>query len=265
MNENELKNKLIESPVSQIRAFASIGSTNDEALQWAEDGANDFSLVIADQQTKGRGRFDRRWITKPGASLAFTVIFVPTKTELETPTALYAPLCGLAVWQALHQSLALEPLIKWPNDILLDRQKCCGILVEAAWAGVQCKGIVLGIGVNITADSLPPDAAPRFPATYLENHTRQPVDRFALLANILNAMQYWRSQMGSAEFFDTWQAHLAFRGEVVRIVENENSSIIGIEEGIDSAGNLVIRPESGGEIHIEVGDVHLRPEDSKDK
>jgi len=262
MDEEELRIALKNSPVSEIRAFTSIGSTNDEALAWADDSAPDFSLVIADQQTKGRGRFDRKWITCPEASLAFSVIFRPTSAELVTPTSLYAPLCGLAVWQALNQSLHLHPLIKWPNDILLDRKKCCGILVEAAWSGTSCKGIVLGIGINITADSLPPESSPRFPATWIEKYTSAPVDRFALLAQVLINLKFWREQMGQPLFFDTWQDHLAFRGEAVRIVENENSSIIGIEEGIDSSGNLIIRNDTGEKILIEVGDVHLRPETS---
>lgn len=260
MDEAELRKALRNSPVSEIRTFESIGSTNDEALAWADDSAPDFSLVIADQQTKGRGRFDRKWITRAEASLAFSVIFRPTAEELAAPTSLYAPLCGLAVWQALSQQLHLDPLIKWPNDILLERKKCCGILVEAAWSGASCKGIVLGIGINITADSLPPDSSPRFPATWIEKFTSTPVDRLALLAQILINLKFWREQMGRELFFDTWQDHLAFRGESVRIVENENSSIIGIEEGIDCSGNLILRNESGEKVLIEVGDVHLRPE-----
>ena len=261
MNEFSLRNALKNTPVSQIRAFETIGSTNDEAIHWVDEEAPDFALVIADTQTKGRGRFNRQWITRPEASLAFTVILRPTAQEKAAPSALFAPMCGLAVWQTLANMLSLEPSIKWPNDVLLDRQKCCGILVEAAWSGNQCKGIVLGIGINITPDSLPPDTNSLFPATWIEKYTRQRVDRFALLANILVSLQIWRGKLGRLEFFETWQNHLAFRGEAVRIVENENTSIIGIEEGIDSTGNLILLDDNGKKHTIEVGDVHLRPEE----
>ena len=258
-----VKNALLHSPVSEIRAFDTIGSTNDEALQWIDADAPDFALVIADQQTQGRGRFKRQWITRPEASLAFTVIFRPNAGEAASPSSLFAPLCALAVWQALHDSLGLQAWIKWPNDILLERKKCCGILVEAVWTGEQLKGIALGIGINISADSLPPDADTRFPATWIKKYTARPVERFALLAEILNALQFWRSQLGNSEFLNTWQAHLAFRGETVRIVQNEKSSIIGIEEGIDAQGNLVLLTENNQRVTIEVGDVHLRPDDEK--
>jgi BirA family biotin operon repressor/biotin-[acetyl-CoA-carboxylase] ligase len=125
-------------------------------------------------------------ITQPGASLAFTVVFRLSDQETQKPTALYAPLCGLAVWQALSKDLGLHPLIKWPNDVLLNRRKCCGILTESSWLGNKLQGIVLGIGINITADSLPGSAqVPQFPATWIEAHASAQVDRFALLAAVL--------------------------------------------------------------------------------
>ena len=258
MDEKTLQDALANSPVSAIRAFTATGSTNDDALQWLDEGAPDFALVVADQQTKGRGRLNRTWVTRPGASLAFSVIFRPSQQEQAAPSTLYAPLCGLAVWRTLHESLGLDPQIKWPNDILLERQKCCGILIEASWSGAQLKGIVLGIGINITAEALSPDASVRFPATWLEKYTAQPVERFELLAQVISAMHSWRNRMGTPEFIKTWQDHLAFRGEVVSIVENEKNSIIGVEEGIDAYGNLILRDVAGKKITIEVGDVSLR-------
>jgi BirA family biotin operon repressor/biotin-[acetyl-CoA-carboxylase] ligase len=258
MDIDALRFALRNSPVSGLRAFAEIGSTNDEALQWVDAGAPDFALVIADRQTHGRGRLNRQWITRPEASLAFSVILRPSGQEATTPSALFAPMCGLAVWQALHDDCGLEAQIKWPNDILLNREKCCGILVEAAWSGNQLNGIVLGIGINLTAESLPTDAVTRFPATWVEKHTSHPVVRFDLLAKILETLQYWRMNLGTPAFFSTWQDHLAFKGETVSIVENEISSIIGIEEGIDPTGNLILQDTAGDRVAITVGDVSLR-------
>ncbi len=259
MDLKSLERSLINTPVTAFRAFDEIGSTNDEALTWLDQEASDFSLVIADLQTKGRGRFQRRWITLPGASLAFTVIFRLSEEEKQKPIALYAPLCGLAVWQALHDQLGLSPQIKWPNDILLERQKCCGILTEGAWLGDQLNGIVLGIGINITKDSLPIDAAvTQFPATWLEKHTQSKVDRFSLLSGVLNALSDWRGKLASPQFFKTWQDHLAFLGEQVKIEQIEKEPIIGSVKGIDSQGNLLLSLIDGQEKAIEVGDVHLR-------
>jgi BirA family biotin operon repressor/biotin-[acetyl-CoA-carboxylase] ligase len=91
----------------------------------------------------------------------------------------------VAVWQALYREYGLPVEIKWPNDLLLHRQKCAGILVEAAWTGTDLKGVVLGIGINISEGSLPPTEFQMFPATFLEAATANPVDRYRLLASIL--------------------------------------------------------------------------------
>lgn len=261
MDVEMLRPYLAGTPVSRIRAYDEIGSTNTEALAWLRQDAPDFALVIADAQSSGRGRFERRWITQPGASLAFSVIFRPDDAESRHPSALYAPMAGLAVRDALQYYPGVDTQIKWPNDILLERQKCCGILVEAEWSGSQLLGYVLGIGINIRVDALPPEAKPTFPATWLEAHCAAPVDRFVLLAGILNELSVWRAKIGSVEFFNAWQDNLAFKGEIVRIVESEKSSIIGTEEGIDSQGNLILVTPSGKRLPIQVGDVHLRPGD----
>lgn len=244
--------------LAEIKVFDSIGSTNDEALAWVDAGAKDWSLVTADEQTKGRGRFQRRWVTIPGSALAFSLILKPEPSE-SSRLALFAPLCGLAVHDALLEHFSLDSEIKWPNDILIQRKKCCGILVETAWTGGQPQGIVLGIGVNITPDSIPPGESQRFPAVCLETCLGRTVDRFQVLAAILSGIQKWRPRLGTLEFFDHWQKHLAFRGEHVVITQAQKSSIIGIEKGIDTEGNLVLVLKNKTEMAFEVGDVHLSP------
>ncbi|MEN4100610.1 MAG: biotin--[acetyl-CoA-carboxylase] ligase, partial [Anaerolineaceae bacterium] len=114
-------------PVSELRYFDSIGSTNDEALRWAEQGAPDAALVVADTQTAGRGRMDRRWVTRPGVALAFSLALRPTPVEASA-LGLFSPLGALAVAAALRENYGLLAEVKWPNDVLLERRKCCGIL-----------------------------------------------------------------------------------------------------------------------------------------
>jgi BirA family biotin operon repressor/biotin-[acetyl-CoA-carboxylase] ligase len=126
MQKNTLENTLISSGIQTWRAYKSIGSTNDEALAWFDEEAPDFSLVIAEEQTSGRGRFDRLWISKAGACLAFSLILRP-RPEDHPNLALYAPLCGIAVRDALAELFDLDIQIKWPNDVLISRRKCCGI------------------------------------------------------------------------------------------------------------------------------------------
>lgn len=258
MEINVLNEILAGTLVREFRYFDTISSTNDEALRWSDAGAADFSLVVAEEQTKGRGRFERRWVTNPASALAFSLILQPTPEERDQ-LALFASLCGLALRDTLETQLGLQAKIKWPNDVLIERRKTAGILVEANWSGDRISGIVLGIGVNVTQGSIPPSSAQLFPATCLENHTSPPVDRYTLLQGILNAISDWRQKLGTSVFFNAWQRHLAFIGELVCIVDSQKTSIIGRVKGIDKKGRLVLILDNGMTKDFEVGDVHVRP------
>jgi BirA family biotin operon repressor/biotin-[acetyl-CoA-carboxylase] ligase len=256
--ETSLQNALTGTSISQLRYFETIGSTNDEALRWIGGGAPDFSIVIADEQTKGRGRFDRHWVTRPGSSLAFTLILTPNINDpLRIP--LYAPLAGIAVQTAVQHLLGLNAQIKWPNDVLINRRKFCGILVEAAWHGSDLQGIVMGIGINISPGSVPEPEFQTFPATYLEEALGRPIDRLELLREIIRSIDFWRAEVGSPAFMRHWQDHLAFKGEWVRIEHSVKASIMGKVTGIDESGRLVLVDAVGTETRVEIGDVHVRP------
>lgn len=258
MSQTNLYHYLESTKVDLFKYFESIGSTNDIALEWADQGAPDYSLVVADDQTNGRGRFNRRWITRPGTSLAFSLILKPTAEELEK-IALFSPLCGLAVHDAVQIGLNLKPEIKWPNDVLLNRRKFCGILVEAAWTAGQINGIVLGIGINISAGSIPPGNDLLFPAACLEQEAGHKVDRFEILKDVILAIQKWRPFLGEEIFFRTWQDNLAFKGELVQVEGTGKPAIMGILKGVDSQGKLVLVNDNKIEMSFEIGDVHLRP------
>ncbi len=244
-------------PIPDIRYFDTIGSTNDEALAWAEAGATDGSLVIADQQTKGRGRLGRSWVTNPGAALAFSIILRPTAEEIDH-LGLFSPLAGLAVCLAL-QNLHLPAEIKWPNDVLLARRKTCGILAESVWQGEQLQGMVIGIGINVASSSVPPAAEVLFPATCVEEHLDEPVDRLELLRSVLKSFFEWRNHFGSAGFIQAWESRLAFKGEMVTLKNSGGQGFSGILSGVDAHGNLRVQLDDGTQKLVSVGDVHLRP------
>src|SRR4030042_1614769 len=100
----------------------------------AGSNRSDWTLVIADTQTAGRGRMNRKWVTEPGAGLAFTMIFRLKEFE-KGHVNLFSPLAALAVAEALEEGYGLHPAIKWPNDVLLNGKKTCGILAETSWLG----------------------------------------------------------------------------------------------------------------------------------
>src|SRR5262245_20447775 len=155
MNIQSLK-KLSIGP---IRYFDSIGSTNDEALAWAVQGAPNLSIVIADEQTAGRGRLNRKWFTPRGSAIACSLILYPQEpTHLSRTVGLAA----LSIADACSR-LGLHPQIKWPNDILLSGKKTAGILIETVWAGDKISSLVIGMGVNVAKESVPPIEELKFP------------------------------------------------------------------------------------------------------
>jgi BirA family transcriptional regulator, biotin operon repressor / biotin---[acetyl-CoA-carboxylase] ligase len=252
-----LQQALAGLSLGDLRTFDEIGSTNDEAIHWAEDGATDFSLVVADSQTHGRGRLDRRWITRPGSALAFSLVIRPQPGEAEM-ASLFSPLAGLAVSSALLV-YGLKAEIKWPNDVLLNGKKVCGILVESAWLGSRLQSLVVGIGVNIAPDSVPPAEELLFPATSVEEVLGRPLERWGLLRAMLDQVIAWRRLLGTAEFFEAWQNRLAFHGQMVSVHSPGENGVEGRLIGIDTTGALCLQSATGEIFTVQAGDVHLRP------
>ena len=272
MNERELRRTLSDLPLGGVRYYEQTGSTNDVALAWASAGAPDLALVIADEQTAGRGRLGRKWVTPPGAALAFSLVLRPRPVERDV-IPLYSALGALAVVSALEEKYGSKPEIKWPNDVLVQGRKLCGILAEAVWLGSQAESVILGIGLNVRAEAVPAADSLDFPATSLEtvtgttNATPQSVDRLSLLHDILAALIAWRPRLGSGEFIRAWEARLAYRGEQVQ-VWSEASAGVGAEgkpiragqvEGLEHDGSLQLRSPQGEIFSVRFGEVHLRP------
>jgi len=261
MNVEQLTSQLAGLPIPQVRYYDVIGSTNEVALRWANEGAADGCLVVADQQTQGRGRLGRKWVTRPASALAFSIILHPGSTE-QDQINLFTALGALAISQALEERLGLEPEIKWPNDVLLNRRKVAGILVETAWLGEQLQGMVIGIGLNIRPDSVPPASELMFPATSVESSANRTVDRAALLQSILSAFFSWRSNLSNETFHQAWEQRLAFKGEWVRIEGAAQTAsqqpLVGMVSGLNEDGSLILKTPSGKTVLVSAGDVHLR-------
>jgi BirA family transcriptional regulator, biotin operon repressor / biotin---[acetyl-CoA-carboxylase] ligase len=244
-------------PLPAYRYYETVTSTNDLALAWAESGAPDGAMVIADTQTAGRGRMSRRWITPPDSALAFSLVLRPMAQEMTKP-ALFSPLGGLALSIALESRYGLRPAIKWPNDVLLGGKKTAGVLAESAWQGGKPLAIILGIGVNVGLASVPPAGEVRFPATCIEAAAGKPVDRYDLLASMLGSLFEWRKQLTSPAFLLAWQERLAFIEEQVQIIQPNQESIKGRLTGITPQGDVCLTLDNGTERSFAAGDVHLR-------
>ena len=257
MNQNDLKRTLSKLPLGDVKFFDSIGSTNNEALAWATLDAKDLSMVIADEQTAGRGRLDRKWFTPKGTALAFSLILRPTAEERPFLTRMVG-LAALAVVDALR-TRGLVAQVKWPNDVLLNGHKVAGILVESVWSGEEVDCVVIGIGINVLKEAVPPDEYLQFPATSLEQSLGPDIAREQILNDILAGLITLRPHLGTDSFIVSWEKALAYRGEQVEIEEGNGNRITGKLLGLEPDGSLRLSDEQGTAITVRFGDVRLRP------
>jgi BirA family transcriptional regulator, biotin operon repressor / biotin---[acetyl-CoA-carboxylase] ligase len=257
MDQNELKKVLSSLPLGDIRYFDSIGSTNSEALAWATSGAHDLSLVIADEQTAGRGRLDRKWFTPKGTAIAVSLIMRPTPAERSHLTRIVG-LAALAITDSLR-TRGLVSQIKWPNDVLLNGRKVAGVLIESVWSGEEVDSLVIGIGINVLQGAVPAAELLLFPATSLEESLGPAVGRERILRDILAGIIALRPHIGSDSFISSWEKSLAFRGEPVQVEQGDGSVLTGKLLGLESDGSLRLSNDESSSITVRFGDVRLRP------
>lgn len=234
-----------------------IGSTNDVALQWLKEGAPDLSLVAANEQTKGRGRHDRQWFTPPDSALAFSLVLTDSLSADNLPY--YTGIGALAVCKVIESVSDGKVEIKWPNDVLVEGKKAAGILVEGSWAGDSLSGIIVGVGINVTEESVPPQEELLFPATCVQNVSSKPVDRFDLLAKIILQLKLIREKMTFTQLVKEWDMRLAFKGEKVYIHNSDGEQISGVLIGLSDRGELILEEEDGKRGYFSSNEIRLRP------
>ncbi len=239
-----------------IHYFPRIDSTNRFAKTLAAQGAADGTLVLAEEQTAGRGRMDRIWVSPAFSSILCSIIFFP-----QLPTAALFRLtmiAAVAIVNAIKRVCGVTASIKWPNDIYLSGKKLCGILTEFSADPQSVQYAVIGIGLNVNNDfSDHPELNNTATSLRLELGTM--VSRFALLVAILEELdgQYHLLNTGGTEIIRrTWEQHALICGKRVRISSGD-SSMNGIALGINDNGHLMLVDESGFRRDIVCGDVSL--------
>jgi BirA family transcriptional regulator, biotin operon repressor / biotin---[acetyl-CoA-carboxylase] ligase len=240
------------------------GSTNADLLARAAGGAPEGIVLAAEEQSAGRGRMGRAWVSPPRAALTFSVLLRP----LPVPPARrgWIPLlAGVAVASAVRAVTAVDAQLKWPNDLLARDKKLAGILAEAA-----ADAVVVGIGLNVSTepDELPP-AGPGpdgpLPATSLAAEGWATPDRDLLLTGILGELEHWyrawRRAGGDPERCGLAEEYARLCGTLGRLVRVElpgGRLIQGLAAGIDPVGRLLVRLPDG-ELPVAAGDVvHVR-------
>jgi BirA family biotin operon repressor/biotin-[acetyl-CoA-carboxylase] ligase len=238
-----------------VHHWPTIGSTMDAARSLAEEGAPEGTLVIADEQTAGRGRLQRAWWAPAGSSLLITLVLRPELAPRQVQRL--TMVCSLAVCDAIAQVCHLEAQIKWPNDVLIAGKKVCGILTELGLLGVQLQYALVGIGINVNVDlsSAPPMMVP---ATSLIMETGRPVPRTDLLVALLSSIERrYELLRDGHSFHHEWARRLATIGQEVVATSNEERWS-GLAVSVDQDGALLIRLENGAVQRVLAADVTLR-------
>jgi BirA family biotin operon repressor/biotin-[acetyl-CoA-carboxylase] ligase len=246
----------------QILRFDSLPSTNLEAAQLASEGAPEGLCVVAREQTAGRGRLDRRWVSPRDAGLYFSIVFRPRFQQTAWP--LLTLMAAVAVHEALLDGCAIETDIKWPNDLVVDGKKICGILAETVETS-SGRAVVVGIGVNLTKHSFP--EALELEATSVETVTGGRAQLELLLAALIKALAEYYALLneprGREAVIDAWCKRSSYAdGKVVRVVENDES-FVGTTRGLERDGALRVETSNGEMRLVRAGDVtNLRPEET---
>jgi BirA family transcriptional regulator, biotin operon repressor / biotin---[acetyl-CoA-carboxylase] ligase len=209
-------------------------STNERAKELAVAGTLHGTLVTADEQSAGRGRQGRVWTAPPRSAVLMSVVLRDDLVET----------LPLSAAVAVCEAIPADAAIKWPNDVWIDGRKVAGILVEGrpqeGWA-------VLGVGVNVTTDSFPPELAGQATSLRLAG-VAATVE--ALLADLLRALDRWLGAP-SERVFEAWRARDALKGERVRWADGD-----GIADGIDDSGALMVQTRNGL-VTLDAGEIHL--------
>ena len=230
-----------------------VGSTNDVAATLAAGGAPHGTVVVADEQTAGRGRHGNRWFSPPGTGLYVSVLLRTASSPVLTLAA------GVAVAEALGRAAGLVAVLEWPNDVVVEaagrRRKVAGILAEASTVGDRVDRVVVGIGINVRDGAWPPEVASR--AGSVEGLTGRPVDVAALLVELLASLAERCGEVESgrvAALLRRWEALApSSRGAPVEWSVGPDRRR-GVTEGVDEQGALIVRVGarrerlSGGEV-----------------
>jgi len=237
-----------------ILRFDSLPSTNTEAARQASLGAPEGLCVVAREQTAGRGRQQRTWVSPKDAGLYFSVVLRPRIEARVWPLITLA--AALAVADALSDAFGLDADIKWPNDLLAGGRKLCGILAETV-EGAKGRAVVVGIGVNLTNSAFPPEILDA--ATSVEEQAARAPDAERLLASLTRALslryENLQAKGGDAETVREWEARSTFaRGRRV-CVALAAETFEGTTRGLEPDGALRVESDAGEIRTVRAGDV----------
>ena len=234
-----------------------LSSTNLQAKLDAENGAAQGTLLVADKQTAGRGRRGRTWSSPEGTNAYFTLILKPEfHVELASMITLGM---GIAVADGIRETCQAQAYIKWPNDIVINGKKVCGMLAEMSVERDYIHYVVMGVGINVGLQEFPPEITNM--ATCLEAECGYKVSRATLIANVMSKFEAYyeifRKEGSLKGLRERYNSLLINQGREVRVLAPK-AEFQGVSRGINEAGELLVELEDGTVTEVYAGEVSVR-------
>jgi len=257
-SEDLLKEKLAGKLIGHhLYCFGEIGFTNDEAYRLGLGGAPEGTAILADSQSKGKGRMQRVWHSPAGANIYTSIILrPPLKTEAAPQISLMA---GVAVAELLEQYSPGKVALKWPNDVLLNEKKVCGILAQMKTRGEEVDFVVVGIGLNVNIHRHEFPAEINNFATSLSAETGRKMAREELIISLYENLAKWYTKLinyGFEPIKAKWLSLAPMIGQTIELV-NFKETVTGKALGIDETGALMLLTAKGGMISVSAGDATI--------
>jgi BirA family biotin operon repressor/biotin-[acetyl-CoA-carboxylase] ligase len=255
--EKSLAGKFIGQP---LYYYQEIGSTNDEAFRLGLSGAPEGTAVIADSQTRGKGRLQRLWHSPPGSNIYTSILLRPNYSPDQAPQISIA--AGVAVAEIINEYCPGQVQLKWPNDVLLNKKKVCGILAQMKTSvdGIDFVVLGFGINVNIVYNQFPPDI--RTIATSLAIETGRKIDRMELIISLYENIAKWYKELTQKEFGEIkekWLNHAPMIGQKVQVMFRDEV-LRGKALGLDDDGSLIILTANNETVKVSAGDATILKE-----
>lgn len=239
---------------ASVHRFSSLPSTNQKAIELARAGAPEGTTVIAEEQTAGRGRFDRRWYSPPGEGLYHSIILRPSIPPAAAPVLTL--LVAVALVDSLKSGYEISADIKWPNDILVMGKKCAGILSEMEATNEELDFVVVGIGVNLNQRVFPPEVGDLATSVLLEAGSSCEPEEFRqrLFGQLDSCYQTFKRE-GAAWVIEQWINRSSFAYDRAVSVDLGQGRFSGISCGLREDGALLVKTGDGRITSVVAGDL----------
>jgi BirA family biotin operon repressor/biotin-[acetyl-CoA-carboxylase] ligase len=235
-----------------IYVYKTIDSTNNQAKKMVAEGtAKHGTIITADEQTAGRGRFDRKFFSPAKTGVYMTVVFKPNKNAADTQLITIA--AAVSVVRAVKKLTGIDTDIKWVNDVFLNGKKICGILTEATidFESQTAESIIVGIGVNIKTEDFPKEMKKTATSLYCDN-----LNRNVLIAKIVNNLTVLYSDLKNKNLMQEYKRHSVILNKNISYVINGLKKE-GFVTDINEKGNLIVKTSNGKVETLESGEVTI--------